>query len=108
MLRSSLIKTSRRFGTTIQSGPRDAAAAEQTWVPRSLWEILFIVGTGTFGVYEIYKGMFLLPQSEPRVEIYTERFERKPGNVEEVERERVVAADKPPIHVEASVQPKRT
>lgn len=87
MFRRLPIRALQTRGVTTIHSPAEPREPEtlQTWMSdwRGLSEVLFIAGTGTFGVYEIYKGMFMMPQHIPTAEELIERMERKRVREEE-------------------------
>lgn len=85
-------RTFRRLSTA-QSSPQ-SEEGRKSWAStrNGLWEMVFIGGTGAFGVYEIYKGMFLLPQHEPTKGEIANRLARRKVQVFIVE-EPVVAPE---------------
>ena len=82
MMRANLLSR-RMMVTSVQTSP--PRPIEQRGWFTSGWgigELMFIGGTGAFGLYEIYKGMFLMPQKAPTVEqiiIHVERTPDKPA-----------------------------
>jgi hypothetical protein len=76
------LRNLRRFAT-IRSAPQSPSApstvSEWAASQRGNWTTLaFIAGTGTFGAYEIYKGLFLVPPKEISREIVVTRIEKIP------------------------------
>jgi hypothetical protein len=81
----------RRMATNaVHSSPGPAEPRRFHSASRGLWEMAFIGGTGAFGLYEIYKGMFMMPQHEPTVEEITGRVERQRNRLNESQWSKVI------------------
>ena len=75
MLRNGF-RSVRRMAT-VQSSPTPPQTQSMLSSARGVWELILIGGTGTFGLYEIYKGMFMIPPHEPTTEEIAQRLDRR-------------------------------
>ena len=99
------IQNVRRLATNaIHSSPAPAESSPIHNTTRGIWELVFIGATGSFGLYEIYKGMFMMPQREPTQEEIKWRLEKQKEQSRHAEWEKTLL-NKVSQHPEEQAQP---